>query len=60
LEKHHANFLFEIMHLPADPRLGDIQLPRGGCKTAMLSNRAEISEVTQLHMEAAYHRFIRS
>jgi hypothetical protein len=60
LEQHHANFLFEIVYLPADPRLGDVQLPRGGRETAMLSNSAKVSEVTQLHMKAAYHKFIRS
>jgi len=48
-EQRHANFLFEIAHLPADPRLGDVQLPRGGRKAAMLSNSAEVSEVTQFH-----------
>jgi hypothetical protein len=57
LEKHNANLLLEIVHLPANPRLRDVQLPCGRRKAAMFSYRAKVSEMAQLHMEAAYHRF---
>lgn len=54
LEKLHA-YLLKIMYLPADPRVGDVQSPRGSCKAAMVSNRANVAEAPQLHLEAAYH-----
>jgi hypothetical protein len=50
-QKSYTDLSFEVADLTADPGLRHIELPRGKRETPMLSYRAEVSEMTQLHVQ---------
>ena len=53
-EKLSPNFLFPLPDLPAEGRLGDVQLLGGSRKVEFLRDRNEISKVSEFHCTEVY------
>ena len=49
VEQLHANFVFQLLNLPAQRRLGDVQPLSGPGEAALLRHGHEIFEVSKIH-----------
>ncbi|MNZ90404.1 hypothetical protein D3C78_1093640 [compost metagenome] len=49
LKQHHAEFVFQLLDLPAQRRLGDVQAFGGAGEIQGLPQHLEIPQMTQFH-----------
>ncbi len=56
LEQHHAQFVFQLLNLPAQRRLGDVQAFGSAGEVEGLAQNLEIAQVTQFHV-ASFNTF---
>ena len=51
LEQQHADFLFELLNLPRERRLGDMQALGRAREVQLFSNSHEVAQVAQFHIQ---------
>ncbi|MNO00943.1 hypothetical protein D3C81_2209510 [compost metagenome] len=56
LKQHHPQFIFQLLDLPAQWRLGDMQALGGACEIQGLPQHLEVTQMTQLHEPSTVHR----
>ena len=54
VKKPYVEFGFEVGDLETEGRLRDMQLTRGPCEAQLLSQRGEIAQLFEVHVDIIY------